>query len=94
MKLSWLAIYRKVKSLASTLDTVDKAWQHYDARKVALQAIREEQWYKYIVEYREKEATDAMLQLCNKECKDVTYYQARHNTAMQFLDFLDNISSM
>lgn len=88
MKL--LDLHKKVKQLFSRLDTVDKQWEYHDARKVSLIELQMYQWYKTIIEYREMEAEQAMTALSNvKTPKElIPYYQAKHNTAIAFLDWL------
>lgn len=95
MKLSRLSVHRKVANLFGRLDTEDKAWSYYDWQKATLQALKIQEWFKYILEYREAEADEAMRNLTNKSTKgdDVVYRQAKHNQAMQFLDFIENIGS-
>ncbi len=90
MKL--LNIHKRVKTLLSTFTTPEKAWEYRDARKACLLELKMYEWYRHIVEYRENEAEVAMLALSDiKTPKELmNYYQAKHNTALAFLDWLDN----
>lgn len=73
----------------------DDQGRFYDNQKAAIIAIQHEEWYKYITGYRELEAETAMQKLASKDTKaeDISYWQAKHNTAIWFLDFLGNITS-
>ena len=90
MKL--LDIHKRVKALLSTFTTTEKAGEYRDARKACLLELKMYEWYRHIVEYRESEAESAMVALSDpKTPKElITYYQAKHNTALTFLDWLSN----
>ncbi len=90
MKL--LDIHKRVKSLLSAFTTTEKAWEYRDVRKECLLELKMYKWYKHIINYRETEAESAMVALSDpKTPKElITYYQAKHNTALAFLDRVDN----
>lgn len=73
----------------------DDQGRFFDNQKAAIIAVQHEEWYKYITWYREVEAETAMQKLASKDTKDldIVYWQARHNAAISFLDFLSNITS-
>lgn len=90
MKL--LNIHKRVKSLLSAFTTPEKAWEYRDVRKACLLELKMYEWYKHIINYRESEAETAMAKLSDPQTPKelITYYQAKHNTAISFLDWLDN----
>lgn len=69
-------------------------WDYYDAQVNAILEIKSCWWYKYIVDYRNLKAETAMQNLSNpKTPKELlAYYQAEYNTAIEFIDWLDNMS--
>lgn len=90
MKL--LDIHKRVKSLLSTFTTPERAGEYRDARKACLLELKMYEWYRHIINYRESEAETAMAKLSDPQTPKelITYYQAKHNTAISFLDWLDN----
>ncbi len=88
-------IYKRIRTLFWRLSDVDKQWQYHDQRKASIMWLSLQGWYNTIVEYREIEANTAMNKLCNKDTpiSEISYWQARHNSAISFLDFLDNMRS-
>lgn len=94
MKL--LQIKQRVKNLLSRLSTVERQWAYFDWQKIALQEIKMYDWYRYIVEYREQQADNAMNMLANPETPKelISYRQAMHNSAIQFLDFLNYLNKV
>ena len=90
MKL--LDIHKRVKSLLSTFTTPERAGEYRDVRKACLLELKMYEWYKHIINYRESEAETAMAKLSDPQTPKelITYYQAKHNTAIAFLDWLDN----
>lgn len=90
-----LQLFKNVNKLFKRLNTADKQWDHLDAQKNAIKAIRHEEWYKYIVQYREYEAEQAMQRLSSKSTplQDIPYWQAKHNWAIDFITRLDNVNS-
>ena len=89
MKL--LNLHSKVKQLLWLLSKPENQWDYYDMQKAAVQALTIRNEWRFIQEYHELEAENAMQALANpKTPKELTsYYQAKYSYAVSFLDRLD-----
>lgn len=67
--------------------------KYYKAQKAAFTKLKSLKEFDYVIGYWEFEAETAMSNLSNPKQQDIAYWQARYNTAVWFLNFIDNITS-
>jgi len=92
--ISKLSIHKAVNHLMRLLSKENSQWEYYDWQKASIMELRVYPWYQYIIDYRNIEAENAMTSLSDiKTPKElIPYYQAKHNTAINFLDWLNNVA--
>lgn len=90
---SILRIRERVLRLFKSLYSIEKQGEYYDNSKQAIKELQRLPWYQYVIDYREREANNAMNSLVDKNTSPelVRYYQARLDCAISFLDYLNNI---
>lgn len=89
MKL--LDLHNRVKKVLWLLSKPENQWDYYDMQKAAVQALTIHSEWRFIQEYHETQAEDAMQALASpKTPKELLpYYQARYSYAIWFLDRLE-----
>ena len=71
----------------------DDQIEHYTAQRNAFLTLQSINAFTYVIEYWELEADEAIRNLWDKDCKKIEFRQAKYNSAMWFLNFIDNIAS-
>lgn len=92
MFLYWL--HKKAKELVAKFASVKDAWDYFDAQKNSIKELRTLEWYTHIRQFFENEAEEALTALRDWKTplSDTPNFKAQANTAIKFLDRLDNMT--
>lgn len=71
----------------------NKQVQYYKNQQNAYHKLVTLDEFTYVIDYWEREADEAMRQLGKRDQEHIQYRQAKYNTAIDFLNFCNNISS-
>lgn len=91
--MKWLKIHRNVQTLFGLLWDKDRQAQYYDIQKWVVKGLSLHEWFAHLISYREIEADDALRRLSSKDTsiEHIRYRQARYDSAITFLDWIDRM---